>query len=426
MEYFFEKTQYPKIFGNLIRDERKFQKKSAQVVAQLAGLSQQYLSEIERGKRSASDETIMQLCSVLKVKFNFNDDMIRQADIIFNKIIRAIGEYDHENLQVQVKKLEDSIFKYSYAYSYYQCAHLIEDFFLLKKHPESKPDLNIIETNLPLYIFIKYLNGLFFQDLEEIDEGLSINNIQSNLLTETIKCLLWTQKASYYVCHHKYSDALQFYEKAAKLGHAVYLNTHSLNIELQVANVHSQMGHYQTSTAHYSRIIVLADLLNNTYIKHAARFNQAYNHMISGEYHDVLINLDILMNEISDPSNEFSPVYYLLAYTHLMLGNETKASEYCLEALNLIAPSDFQYKMISLIVLCFKNQQNKDIFNNILDSTCDRHQILDYFAEIMKSSDPGDVTIMYHLLMHYLKTQDETSTALSCSESYIHYLESIN
>ncbi len=42
------------IIGNLIRDERKAQKKSASVIASLSGISQQFLSELERGKKESS------------------------------------------------------------------------------------------------------------------------------------------------------------------------------------------------------------------------------------------------------------------------------------------------------------------------------------------------------------------------------------
>ena len=58
------------IIGNLIRDERKAQKKSASVIASLSGISQQFLSELERGKKSLPYSTVHSVFNVLNIHFD--------------------------------------------------------------------------------------------------------------------------------------------------------------------------------------------------------------------------------------------------------------------------------------------------------------------------------------------------------------------
>lgn len=57
------------IIRSLIRDVRKKRKKSADAVANLCGLSQQYLSEIERGQKIPTWTVIHDIFNVLDIDF---------------------------------------------------------------------------------------------------------------------------------------------------------------------------------------------------------------------------------------------------------------------------------------------------------------------------------------------------------------------
>ena len=57
------------IIRSLIRDVRKKRKKSADAVANLCGLSQHYLSEIERGQKIPTWTVIHDIFNVLDIDF---------------------------------------------------------------------------------------------------------------------------------------------------------------------------------------------------------------------------------------------------------------------------------------------------------------------------------------------------------------------
>lgn len=50
------------IYGEILRDERRDQDRSLEDVARTVGMSKQYLSEVERGRKEASSEVLRSVC----------------------------------------------------------------------------------------------------------------------------------------------------------------------------------------------------------------------------------------------------------------------------------------------------------------------------------------------------------------------------
>ncbi|MBM7457741.1 helix-turn-helix domain-containing protein [Rhodococcus coprophilus] len=53
------------IYGEILRDERRDQDRSLDDVARAVGMSKQYLSEVERGRKEASSEMMRSVCDAL-------------------------------------------------------------------------------------------------------------------------------------------------------------------------------------------------------------------------------------------------------------------------------------------------------------------------------------------------------------------------
>ncbi|MFI7002469.1 helix-turn-helix domain-containing protein [Nocardia sp. NPDC050175] len=55
------------VYGEVLRDERQDQDRTLAEVAAEVGMSKQYLSEIERGRKEASSEMLHSICGALKL-----------------------------------------------------------------------------------------------------------------------------------------------------------------------------------------------------------------------------------------------------------------------------------------------------------------------------------------------------------------------
>ncbi|WP_413767778.1 helix-turn-helix domain-containing protein [Rhodococcus pyridinivorans] len=55
------------IYGEILRDERRDQDRSLEDVARMVGMSKQYLSEVERGRKEASSEILRSVCEALEL-----------------------------------------------------------------------------------------------------------------------------------------------------------------------------------------------------------------------------------------------------------------------------------------------------------------------------------------------------------------------
>jgi XRE family transcriptional regulator, regulator of sulfur utilization len=62
------KNQLVKVFGQIIKEQRKLKGLTQQQVADYTGLDRAFISELERGKLLPSLETFFKLAPVLKIK----------------------------------------------------------------------------------------------------------------------------------------------------------------------------------------------------------------------------------------------------------------------------------------------------------------------------------------------------------------------
>lgn len=413
MESIFSEEQLTKVCGNLIYNIRKQKHKSAVVIAELIGISQQYLSEIELGTRRVSASMMSDICSCLNVAFNSDTYLIDEADNLFKKILRCIADFNQTGLSDTLNSLLSLKFKHSYAYSYYQCAQKIYEFYIQKAASIEPISLRRLEVNQLLKSFVHYFNSLITDDLSEADAGITLVDLEPHQ-SEIITTLLLNQKAYLLEKKHDYESALSILEKSKIISHSQYLVSGTLAIEMNIASLYSRLGRYEKSNAIYSRIIDITAELEIPTIHNASLFNIAYNKMISGRYEDCICYINELMTKFHIIPKKYSAIYYLLAYSHFMIGKKNEALLYCSEALSNLSEEEFPYKIAYLINLCATNK---------IDSN-ETSIAIDYFNATIQNGDLGDVIIIYNLLSKTLKFNNDIVSALNCSEKFSSYLAS--
>lgn len=67
----FNTEQQSHLFGTYIRLEREKQNISVIKLANIVGIASSYLSEIEKGKKTPTDITLISLCDALNINFDY-------------------------------------------------------------------------------------------------------------------------------------------------------------------------------------------------------------------------------------------------------------------------------------------------------------------------------------------------------------------
>ncbi|WP_405161399.1 helix-turn-helix domain-containing protein [Nocardia sp. NBC_01499] len=84
------------VYGEVLRDERQDQDRTLADVATEVGMSKQYLSEIERGRKEASSEMLHSICGALGLSI----------EVLLFRGARRLGALRHLNRPVSEARVE--------------------------------------------------------------------------------------------------------------------------------------------------------------------------------------------------------------------------------------------------------------------------------------------------------------------------------
>jgi transcriptional regulator with XRE-family HTH domain len=399
------------IIRSLIRDVRKKKKKSANAVANLCGLSQQYLSEIERGQKIPGWTVIRDIFHVLDVDFNETESLYDDAQAALEKIIMAYLTFDQKTLEANASELCLDKYHYSYAYFYHKLAFIVRKVLI-----EHKENLNLApppSSDLELRMLWLVCNAKSCTDpsskLTIINDalGLFVPHTKSPY-AEGLHASLLVDLAELKEATGQLYDALKLYETALTEASANYYTYFSLSVELRIASLYSKMGQFSTSnTLNHA---IMKKTLNNHYpsIHHAAQFNLASTQMISGDYGACIKTALPFLKEIKKDS-QYAALHYLLAFSYYMLDDHANAIANCDELLMQTDCSQI-CREFAVAILDIITENNNDDALKKLFKTC------------LSSGDRGDIAIAYYLLRKRLLEKEDYKSAYECANAYLSVL----
>ena len=410
-------TEKSIILGNLIHDERKLQKKSADVIASLSGISQQYLSEIERGKKNLPLSCIRCILNTLNLTFDDNENFIEQADHLLDSIIDAYMNFDRERLLSHIQALVSSQYKCSYAYPYYVAGILAQKCLVEKKKNIVLPKLisSNEKINMFLYFCIEkaFLNGQEMQAGTFIQKGLSLYTpYLDNSSIAALYAVLLSDLSNIHEHANQLFDALSLDQKALAIVSKLYYFSFALSIELSISIIYSKMGQIKLSIQQNLHILRLAGNHAYTELRNAAKFNLASNYLIAAQYEQcILISSELLPIIAQNPA--YSGLYYLLAFSCYMLGNDVEAKKYCTLLLSQEYTTHFSYSFACTLL-------------EGLSSKFDVQRLKILFEETISTGDQSDVEMIFRLLIAQLKEEALFQEAVKYYDMYTAYRFSQN
>jgi transcriptional regulator with XRE-family HTH domain len=399
------------IIRSLIRDVRKKKKKSADAVANLCGLSQQYLSEIERGQKIPGWTVIRDIFHVLDVDFNESESLYDDAQAALEKMILAYLTFDQKALETHAAELCLDKYQYSYAYFYHKLAFIVRKVLIAHKEdlnlappPASDPELRMLWL---------VCNAKSCTDpaskLTVINDALGIFVPHSKSpYAEGLHASLLVDLAEIKEAAGQFYDALKLYETALTEASANYYTCFSLSVELRIASLYSKMG--QSSTSNALNRAIIKKTTGNHYpaIYHAAQFNLASNQMISGDYEACIKTAQPLLKEIKKDS-QYAALHYLLAFSYYMLDDHANAIANCDELLMQTGCPQICREFAAAIEGIILKNNNDDALKKL-------------FKTCLSSGDRGDVAIAYFLLRKRLLEKEDYKSAYECADEYLSVL----
>ena len=397
------------IIRSLMRDIRKKKKRSADAVASLCGLSQQYLSEIERGQKIPTWTVTHDIFNVLDVDFKENESLYDDAQETLKKIILAYLTFDQKTLNTNVAELCLDKYHYSYAYFYYKLAFVVRKVFI--EHQENSNLTPPESSDLELRMFWLMCNAKSCTDsnsrLTLLNDALSIfvPHIK-NPYTEGLHASLLVDLAEIKEATGQFYDALKLYEIALAETSANYYTYFSLSVELRIASLYSKMG--QASTSNALNRAIIEKTIGNSYpaVHYAAQFNLASNQMISGDYKSCIKTAASLLKEIKKDA-QYASLHYLLAFSYYMLDDHANAIANCNELLMQtdVCPQICK-EFATAIQYSILKRDNDDVLKKL-------------FKTCLSSGDRGDVSIAYFLLRKRLLEKEDYKSAYECANEYL-------
>lgn len=100
----------PKTMGKAIRKERKRQLLTIEKLAEMAGITENFLGKIERGEGVPSLQTIDSIACALHVSIDFlKDDTAPSSEYLLARVLMEVDQMDDENRETFIDFIHTNI-----------------------------------------------------------------------------------------------------------------------------------------------------------------------------------------------------------------------------------------------------------------------------------------------------------------------------
>lgn len=136
-----------KRLGYLIKRERIEQNISVRALAEYSGITAQFLSDIEHGKKAPAEYSLAKIENALDIKINIDYDIFHELNDLCNKMYQAYAKFNIKEVKkyFEILKNKEHIYLYSYGFMEYWLSILIYYVYLE-------------DDNLEIYKIIDKLN----------------------------------------------------------------------------------------------------------------------------------------------------------------------------------------------------------------------------------------------------------------------------
>lgn len=316
------------IIGAVLKIERKKKALSLKQINELVDVSAQYLSDIENGKKQVFIPTMDKIFESMDIHFNFDEEILKQADFKFNELIEAYLQMNREKRTKLIQEIVNhSQWEYSLAYPLVQLTkymatvleEVIYDYDVIN---EKCMMLFSLFTNRQksLYLLMRAIHEYY--DCKEYDNALN-DLVESTDISpnDPISGYSYNQLGILYEKDYQLHKAFECQKKSNEILLKNHYYKRNIYAEMEIAKLYQRFGMIEEMKHQYLKIIELESHLNVKGNIGITKYNYAYDLMISEEYDEAIQRVQ----EVLSADMYKHECYYILAWSYLELKETEKA-----------------------------------------------------------------------------------------------------
>lgn len=314
-----------KRLGYLIKRERIEQNISVRALAEYSGITAQFLSDIEHGKKAPAEYSLAKIEKALDIKINIDYETFNELNDICNKMYQAYAKFNIKEVKkyFEILKNKEHIYLYSYGFIEYWLSILIYYVYLEDDNLETYKiidNLNSVVHLLDEDHLLKFYDVSAYHFIEKRDIysakkyfDKAIENMKDKNSFEN--AMLFTHLSIYYQISNQLWDGLRCCEKSIEQFVGLHVFERVIMKQGNKAINYSLMGCYDKAEEIFLSLLNRESLDPN--IKSSFRINLANCYLRKGDYANALNNY----LEAFKLGNKFTSLYSSIVYLYWKLGN---------------------------------------------------------------------------------------------------------
>lgn len=320
-----------KRLGYLIKRERIEQNISVRALAEYSGITAQFLSDIEHGKKVPAEYSLAKIEKALDIKIDINYETFNELNDICNKMYQAYAKFNIKEVKkyFEILKNKEHIYLYSYGFIEYWLSILIYYVYLEDDNLETYKIIDNLNSAVHLLDgdhLLKFydVSAYYFIDKRDIYSAKKYFDKAINIMKDKNSfenAMLYTHLSIYYQISNQLWDGLLCCEKSIEQFVGLHVFERVIMNQGNKAINYSLMGDYDKSKR------IFYSLLDNENIDRESRY-QIYGNLANcykreKDYENAL-KYSLKSLELG---SDFSGTYVNVIYLYWKLNNIEKCKD---------------------------------------------------------------------------------------------------
>lgn len=261
----FQEENAKKLIAYILRKERIKQGLSVRSLAENAGMTPQFLSDIEHCKKSPSDYAFRQLQKALGVRFYVNDTYYQETKEICHAIFEAYAALDKETIIQLFHKYEKNIeiYTHSSGLAYYLLSKIIYYFYAKTQFEDIHDDLKELESihfsledNDIVKLYDLYGHKYLIEGNNEAAGYYFLKALESTSSTFILEnVVLYSHLTTFYRITNEFWKAIDACNTSLSLSAELCIFSRIVHNQIKKANIYVVMKFYNKASELYRHLI---------------------------------------------------------------------------------------------------------------------------------------------------------------------------
>ncbi|XMB66218.1 helix-turn-helix transcriptional regulator [Mycoplasmatota bacterium zrk1] len=400
-------SENAKLLGTLIRINRIEQNISVEALANYAKIARSYLSQVERGVRSASGKKYASIFEQLDIDFKVIDnDLMTQR---FENILEAINYVDNDKAKLLIDELENSKVHFAHSTGIVEYYLIRFIFYVITQKGTWSPEIDELENKLlrirenlsqNYKILLSQYRGVRKYYDKEFDEALTLLHRANDYGISKHTPMINYHIGLVYTVYNKPVPAILACLKSKSYFEKEMNYKRSIATRMHLGINYSLVGDYQLAEDNYNDIIQISKKLDFPNYLPTAYINLAYLHLRYRNFDMVYKYLEL--------GRKLDPNHWDFIYCGILTSSKAKDNEALSKWIKLGKDDKFSdVKPLRYFIELFEslhsetNVDIKGLYEKTIESIKENFNYIEYEAIVLMYIEFLESNRMYKEALNY-------------------------